>query len=268
MADTQAGQAATRGTKRIQFAKARRIQLSLVFFTLPIIAALLKVFAFGLVLTVVSLLFLIPLFIMGFDLVKGVGTTWNIHEKEEPLVRLIAMSMLIGTLLIGGYNFYANSTYYNPINKRQVEGGFVPQLQDNAAILQLLFTGQYEDQFGKSEAHFREVIERKRADARTRYLRDRFNIYRMFGKWKPVSGGGKSLNIQRVKDRRGKMTLSTAKNSLKNVFFRLKGETGIMYGSSQGDYTKSMSFSFVNDHTLELKLKGETTGWKRMDYQL
>ena len=82
---------------------------------------------------------------MGVDLVKGVGTTWNIHEKEEPLVRLIAMSMLIGTLLIGGYNFYANSTYYNPINKRQVEGGFVPQLQDNAAILQLLFTGQYED---------------------------------------------------------------------------------------------------------------------------
>jgi len=44
-----------------------------VFFTLPIIAALLKVFAFGLVLTVVSLLFLIPLFIMGFDLVKRVG---------------------------------------------------------------------------------------------------------------------------------------------------------------------------------------------------
>ena len=64
MADTQAGQAATRGTKRLQFAKARRIQLSLVFFTLPIIAALLKVFAFGLVLTVVSLLFLIPFFII------------------------------------------------------------------------------------------------------------------------------------------------------------------------------------------------------------
>jgi len=267
MATTQAGKAATRQTKKLQFAKARRIQLSLVFFTLPIIAALLKVFAFGLVLTVVSLLFLIPLFIMGFDLVKGFSTL-NIDEKEEPLVRLIAMSMLIGTLLIGGYNFYANSTYYNPINKRQVEGGFVPQLQDNAAILQLLFTGQYEDQFGKSEAHFREVIERKRADARTRYLRDRFNIYRMFGKWKPVSGGGKSLNIQRVKNRRGKMTLSTAKNSLSKVFFRLKGETGIMYGSSQGDYTKSMSFSFVNDHTLELKLKGETTRWQRMDYQL
>jgi hypothetical protein len=171
-------------------------------------------------------------------------------------------------LLIGGYNFYANSTYYNPINKRQVEGGFVSQLQDNAAILQLLITGQYEDQFGKSKAHFREVIERKRADARTRYLRDRFNIYRMFGKWKPVSGGGKSLNIQRVKNRRGKMTLSTAKNSLSKVFFRLKGETGIMYGSSQGDYTKSMSFGFVNDHTLELKLKGETTRWQRMDYQL
>jgi len=200
MATTQAGQSATRQTKKIQFAKARRIQLSLVFFTLPIIAALLKVFAFGLVLTVVSLLFLIPLFIMGFDLVKGVGNTLNIHEKEEPLVRLIAMSLLIGTLLIGGYNFYANSTYYNPINKRQVEGGFVSQLQDNAAILQLLITGQYEDQFGKSKAHFREVIERKRADARTRYLRDRFNIYRMFGKWKPVSGGGKSLNIQRVKN--------------------------------------------------------------------
>ena len=268
MATTQAGQAATRATKKLQFAKARRIQLSLVFFTLPIIAALLKVFAFGLVLTVVSLLFLIPLFIMGFDLVKGVGTTWNIHKEEEPLVRLIAMSLLIGTLLIGGYNFYANSTYYNPINKRQVEGGFVPQLLDNAAILQLLFTGQYEDQFGKSEAHFREVIERKRADARTRYLRDRFNIYRMFGKWNPVNGGGNSLNIQRDKDRRGKMTLSTAKNSLKNVFFRLKGETGIMYGSSQGDYTKSMSFSFVNDHTLELNLTGETTGWQRMDYQL
>ena len=267
MATTQAGKAATRQTKKLQFAKARRIQLSLVFFTLPIIAALLKVFAFGLVLTVVSLLFLIPLFIMGFVLVKGFSTL-NIDEKEEPLVRLIAMSMLIGTLLIGGYNFYANSTYYNPINKRQVEGGFVPQLQDNAAILQLLFTGQYEDQFGKSEAHFREVIERKRADARTRYLRDRFNIYRMFGKWKPVSGGGKSLNIQRVKNRRGKITLSTAKNSLSKVFFRLKGETGIMYGSSQGDYTKSMSFSFVNDHTLELKLKGETTRWQRMDYQL
>ena len=267
MATTQAGQAATRATKKLQFAKARRIQLSLVFFTLPIIAALLKVFAFGLVLTVVSLLFLIPLFIMGFDLVKG-PNTWNIHEQEEPLVRLIAMSLLIGTLLIGGYNFYANSTYYNPINKRQVEGGFVPQLLDNAAILQLLFTGQYEDQFGKSEAHFREVIERKRADSRTRYLRDRFNIYRMFGKWNPVNGGGNSLNIQRDKDRRGKMTLSTAKNSLKNVFFRLKGETGIMYGSSQGDYTKSMSFSFVNDHTLELNLKGETTRWQRMDYQL
>ena len=60
---TQNAQAATRGTKRIQFAKARRIQLSLVFFTLPIIAALLKVFAFGLVLTVVSLLFFVEIII-------------------------------------------------------------------------------------------------------------------------------------------------------------------------------------------------------------
>ena len=64
MADTQAGQAATRGTKRLQFAKARRIQLSLVFFTLPVIAALLKVFAFGLVLTVVSLLFFVEIIIL------------------------------------------------------------------------------------------------------------------------------------------------------------------------------------------------------------
>jgi hypothetical protein len=64
MATTQAGQAATRGTKRLQFAKARRIQLSLVFFTLPIIAALLKVFAFGLVLTVVSLLFFVEIIIL------------------------------------------------------------------------------------------------------------------------------------------------------------------------------------------------------------
>jgi len=63
MADTQGGKTATRVVKRLQFAKARRIQLSLVFFTLPIIAALLKVFAFGLVLTVVSLLFFVEIII-------------------------------------------------------------------------------------------------------------------------------------------------------------------------------------------------------------